>query len=170
MSVIVRKTVWGLIAGAILLLLVAPSVQATTAETLAECQKLYNSGQFGEAIDKLTVLAQDENLSGEDAKKAYLLLAKASAGKDFMGQAELYLSKILQLDCGFELDLKREPPQLRSCWFKAESGRDSLCTSADRPDPGLKTLAVLYFENNSIVDTQALDPLSKGIAAMLVTD
>jgi TolB-like protein len=170
MSVMVRKTVWGLIAGAIVVMLVAPSLHASTAETLAECQKLYNSGQFGEAIEKLTVLAQEEGLSGEEAKKAYLLLAKASAGKDFMGQAEQYLSKILELDCGFELDLKREPPQLRSCWFKAESGRDSLCTSADRPDPGMKTLAVLYFENNSIVDSESLDPLSKGMAALLVTD
>jgi len=148
---------------------VAPAVQASTAETLEECQKLYSSGKFGEAIEKLTELAQDESLKGEEAKKAYLLLAKASAGKDFTDQAELYLSKILQIDCGFELDLKREPPQLRNCWFKAEGGRDSLC-SENRPDPGLKTLAVLYFENNSIVDTQALDPLSKGMAAMLVTD
>jgi TolB-like protein len=170
MSKIARKIVWGLIAPAIVVLLVAPSVYASNAETLAECQKLYNAGQFGEAIEKLTVMAQDEDLKGEDAKKAYLLLAKASAGKDFMGQAEQYLSKILEIDCGFELDLKREPPQLRSCWFKAESGRDSLCTAGDRPDPGMKTLAVLYFENNSIVDSESLDPLSKGMAALLVTD
>jgi len=170
MSKIVRTMLWSLIAPAIIILLVAPGLRASTAETLAECQKLYNEGQFGKAIEVLTALAQDKGLSGEDAKKAYLLLAKASAGKDFMGQAELYLTKILELDCGFELDLKREPPQLRNVWFKAEGGRDSLCATEDRPDPGLKTLAVLYFENNSIVDTEALDPLSKGLAAMLVTD
>jgi len=33
-----------------------------------------------------------------------------------------------------------------------------------------KTIAVLYFENNSIVDKDKLDPLKKGLADMMITE
>ncbi len=33
-----------------------------------------------------------------------------------------------------------------------------------------KTIAVLYFENNSIVDKEKLDPLKKGLADMMITE
>lgn len=37
---------------------------------------------------------------------------------------------------------------------------------ADNP----KTIAVLYFENNSVVDKEKLDPLKKGLADMMITE
>jgi len=152
------------------LLVTASIVNANPAETLKQAKDMYQEGRFAEVIELLTTLAQDSGLKGDDAKQAYLLLAKASAGKNFLDQTESYLKKILQIDCGFELNLKVEPPQMRNAWFNAEKSRDSLCPMQERPDPGIKTLAVLYFENNSIVDKDKLDPLSKGLAAMLVTD
>lgn len=39
---------------------------------------------------------------------------------------------------------------------------------AQASDP--KTIAVLYFENNSIVDKDKLDPLKKGLADMMITE
>lgn len=33
-----------------------------------------------------------------------------------------------------------------------------------------KTIAVLYFENNSVVDKEKLDPLKKGLADMMITE
>jgi len=35
---------------------------------------------------------------------------------------------------------------------------------------GPKTIAVLYFENNSVVDKEKLDPLKKGLADMMITE
>ncbi len=40
--------------------------------------------------------------------------------------------------------------------------------SAVASDP--KTIAVLYFENNSVVDKDKLDPLKKGLADMMITE
>ncbi|MBI5867365.1 MAG: hypothetical protein HZB43_03615 [candidate division Zixibacteria bacterium] len=142
---------------------------ADTAESLAKAQQLYTGGKFGDAIDLLTTLAKEQKLSDADAKTAYLLLAKASAGKNFADQAETYLKKILEIDPKFQLNIKLEPPQLRNIWFKVDEERKRN-GPPERSDPGIKTLAVLYFENNSIVDKQTLDPLSKGLADMLVTD
>jgi TolB-like protein len=34
----------------------------------------------------------------------------------------------------------------------------------------VKTIAVLYFENNSVVDKDKLDPLKKGLADMMITE
>jgi len=39
---------------------------------------------------------------------------------------------------------------------------------AQASDP--KTIAVLYFENNSVVDKDKLDPLKKGLADMMITE
>lgn len=51
-------------------------------------------------------------------------------------------------------------------------------TSAPEPAPGPgpaideipKTMAILPFENNSVTDPQRFEPLSRGLAAMLITD
>lgn len=40
--------------------------------------------------------------------------------------------------------------------------------TAHAADP--KTIAVLYFENNSVVDKDKLDPLKKGLADMMITE
>ena len=48
-----------------------------------------------------------------------------------------------------------------------------LCMStafAVAQDKGQKTIAILYFENNSVVDKEKLDPLKKGLADMLITE
>ena len=142
---------------------------ADTTESLTKAQQLYSAGKFGEAIDLLTGLAKDQQLSEADAKTTYLLLAKASAGKNFLDQAETYLKKILEIDPKFQMNVKIEPPQLRNVWFKVDEERKRN-GPPEKADPGIKTLAVLYFENNSIVDKETLDPLSKGLAEMLVTD
>ncbi len=142
----------------------------TPSETIDKARAMYQKGQLAEVIELLTTMAQEQDLKDEDAKEAYLLLAKAAAGKNFSDQTKQYLEKILEMDCGFELNLKVEPPQMRKAWYSVEQNRDSLCPAYERPDPGLQTLAVLYFENNSIVDNESLNPLQKGLAAMMVTD
>lgn len=158
------------IAVMIALLGLSVTAVASPAETIEKARTMYQKGQLAEVIEMLTTMAQEQQLSDEDAKNAYLLLAKAAAGKNFSDQTKQYLEKILAMDCGFELNLKIEPPQMRNAWYSVEKNRDSLCPAYERPDPGLKTLAVLYFENNSIVDNEALNPLQKGLAAMMVTD
>lgn len=54
-----------------------------------------------------------------------------------------------------------------SCGTKSAQRQQS-STPETRQAP--KTLAVLPFENNSVTDPAQYDPLSKGLAAMLITD
>ncbi|HEX9750517.1 MAG TPA: CsgG/HfaB family protein [candidate division Zixibacteria bacterium] len=160
-------TRWTILLGLALGLLAQPLVAtADVPESLTQAKKLYNQGKFAEVIDLLTTLAEQPSLAKPEAKEVYLLLAKATAGKSFLDQSEEYLRKVLEIDPDFELDLKVEPPQVQRVWLKVDEER----RSGDRPDPGLKTLAVLYFENTSVVDKEKLDGLSKGLSAMLVTD
>ena len=49
--------------------------------------------------------------------------------------------------------------------FLISLSRLALAQSADQ-----QTIAVLYFENNSIADREQLEPLSKGLAGMLTTE
>jgi TolB-like protein len=149
-------------------MLVAAAVTANgeVPESLTQAQELYNDGLFAEAIELLTTMAETPDLDPAEAKPIYLLLAKATAGKDFLDQAEEYLRKVLEIDPDFELNIQLEPPQVQKIWFKVDEER----RKGKRPDPGIKTLAILYFVNASAVDHEALEPLSKGLPAMLVTD
>lgn len=48
-----------------------------------------------------------------------------------------------------------------------------LCVSASlapAQEPAPQTIAILYFDNNSVVDKDKLDPLKKGLADMLITE
>ena len=140
-------------------------VQAGTPEILSQGQAMYNEGRFAEAIDLLTKAASDSTMSGTGARDIYLLLAKASAGKNFTDQAIVYMKKVVEIDPGFRLNTKVEPPQVQRVWFKVDSLRSEVDATSKQ-----KTLAVLYFENNSVADRDAMDGLSKGLSAMLVTD
>lgn len=132
---------------------------------LTEAQTMYNEGRFAEAIDHLTKLASDSALNPTEAKEVYLLLAKAAAGKNFTDQAIVYMKKVVELEPGFRLNTAIEPPQVQRIWFRV----DSLRATEDAASK-MRTLAILYFENNSVTDHEAMDGLSKGISAMLVTD
>lgn len=141
------------------------AANAGTPEIVSEAQAMYNEGRFAEAIDLLTKAAADSTLNGAASKDLYLLLAKASAGKNFTDQAIVYMRKVVEIDPSFRLNTKVEPPQVQRVWFKVDSLR-SEGESASKQ----QTLAVLYFENNSVADREAMDGLSKGLSAMLVTD
>jgi TolB-like protein len=43
-------------------------------------------------------------------------------------------------------------------------------TAAFAQETNLQTIGILYFENNSVVDKDKLDPLKKGLADMLITE
>lgn len=142
-----------------------PCTTAGTPVVLTEAQTMYNEGRFAEAIEHLTKLASDSTLNPTEAKEVYLLLAKAAAGKSFNEQAIVYMKKVVELEPGFRLDTSVEPPQVQRVWFRVDSLR-----AAEDAASKLRTLAILYFENNSVADREAMDGLSKGISAMLVTD
>lgn len=140
-------------------------LRAQTGEMILQARTMYSEGRFAEVIDLLTKAATDTTMSKAESKDVYLLLAKASAGKNFNDQAIVYMRKVLEIDPTFRLNTKTEPPQVQRIWFKV----DSLRSEGDATSK-TQTLAILYFENNSVADREAMDGLSKGLSAMLVTD
>ena len=109
----------------------------------------------------MTPLAKDTALTKIQKRDIFLLLAKASAGKDFTEQAVEYMRNVLDNDPGFQLNLDKEPRHVQNVWFKVSDWS---------PPRDIETIAVFYFENTSIYNKEKLDPFSKGIAAMLVHD
>jgi len=54
--------------------------------------------------------------------------------------------------------------------FPAISDQQSSKCSNEAPSISIKTLAILFFENNSVTDPSKYEPLTKGLAAMLTTE
>lgn len=147
------------------LAIVAQMAHAETTEILSQARAMYNEGRFNEVIGLLTKTVTDSTLDRASEIELFLLLAKASAGKDFADQAEVYMRHVVELDPTFRLNTKVEPPQVQRVWFKVDAIQEQ-----EEAASKMQTLAVLYFENNSVADREAMDGLSKGLSAMLVTD
>lgn len=162
-----RRTHFATAVGVLIMVLGALGVvpRAGTPEVLSEARTMYNSGRFAEVIDLLTKVAADSTLNPTESRDVYLLLARATAGKGFTDQALTYMKKVVEIEPGYRLNTSVEPPQVQRVWFTVDSLRSEDDLASKR-----KTLAILYFENNSVADREAMDGLSKGLAAMLVTD
>lgn len=162
-----RKSRWARVTALTVLPLMMAGLlaHADTPEIMSQARVMYQEGRFAEVIDLLTKTVTDSTLDRASEIEMYLLLAKASAGKNFTDQAAVYMRRVRELDPTFRLNTKVEPPQVQRIWFAV----DSVHQEADAASK-TQTLAVLYFENNSVADREAMDGLSKGLSAMLVTD
>ncbi len=65
-------------------------------------------------------------------------------------------------------DVRKEINRERHCPPDFESPHP--CEYALRPDPGIKTVAIVNFENNSVDDRERLQPLSSGFADIMIRE
>ncbi len=139
--------------------------QAGVTESLDKAQKLYSSAKFFEAIELLINTIEKEELNPAQAQKAYLLLARCFYAKESQDEARMWLGKLrFNYPC-LEIDAKKHHRHFMNLWYSAT--QDSLC---ERPDPGIKHIAVVDFRNNSTVDHDKWDPMQFGMADILISD
>jgi len=74
---------------------------------------------------------------------------------------------MLTLSPTIELDPDEFPPQIMSLWYRVCEDNPPPAGVSKQKDK-LKTIAVMYFDNNSLVDHDNLDALSKGLASMMI--
>ena len=127
----------------------------------------YHKAEFGEAIDLFSSIATDEavdRIIRRDALhylgRSYLALRNKENAKEALVQmAEFEPPRIV-------LDPDVEPPQLLRLYYDVHKERDG---SYDLGVSNAKqTLAVIDFANQSIDDHEQLEPLSTGLASMLI--
>ena len=148
-------------------------LHAQTAEVSQPLQKAieaYRAADFESAIAMLAPLVDDSTLTKDDKKEVYRILGLSYTAKGMYVKAKDVISELIKLEPPLvELDPDREPPKMMKIYYEV---RKDITGSylVERPDPGMKTVAILDFKNRSIDDKEKFDPLEKGFSDLVCAD
>jgi TolB-like protein len=147
------------------------ALQAQTGESskqLSRAVDAYRSANFDAAIGILTDLAADPALDKQEKKEVYRFLGLSYTAKGLYDKAKTAIAELLKLEPPLvELDPDREPPKLMKIYYEVRKDYSG-SYQVERPDPGIKTIAVLDFMNRSIDDREKYDPLEKGFSDLMI--
>jgi TolB-like protein len=133
--------------------------------------ELYADKEFDQAIKVAYNQLEDSSLNLDGRLCAYHVLGISyyAKGGSFKDSVECYLRKIVQLNPQYTFDPNDNwPPPCRKLLYKYQQEWRKAHPSLSASE--VTTLAILPFENRSIEDKEALNPLIKGLADMLTTD
>ncbi|MFH1197547.1 MAG: CsgG/HfaB family protein [bacterium] len=142
--------------------------QSDPQSKLTEAENYYKSAQFDEAIEILNQLSYDESMDIEIRKDALRFLGRACTAKGQLDKAKEALIKLLELEPPmviFNPDYE-SPPFMRVYYDSRKTRTGSY--EIERPDPGMKTMAIIDFMNSSVDEKERFDPMEKGFADLLI--
>lgn len=140
---------------------------STLTEKIGECMGHYVYGRFDEGISSANDLIKRDDLTAQDSVAIYeaLSILNYAKGETYHRKSMEYLNKISEIGpCVIQLPRDLWPPELRNKWFAITNGTDAFtCSSASKP--GVKTIAIMEFDNFSVAKYQEeLGPIGKGLA------
>jgi TolB-like protein len=152
-------------------ILILEKVHAQTDEIsrqVKQAVEAYRAADFETAIGLLAPMVADTTLDKADKKEVYRILGLSYTAKGLYDKAKEAISELIKLEPPLvELDPDREPPKMMKIYYEV---RKDISGSylVERPDPGMKTMAILDFMNRSIDDKEKYDPLEKGFSDLMI--
>jgi TolB-like protein len=150
--------------------------KASTAEKskpnveLEEAKQYFNQANFDKAIVILERLIVTKTLPKEAYCEAGEYLALAYVSQNQTQRARQIFAELIKADRNYKLNEQWWPHQtLMNCYFQTlkELG---ISLQVEAPSPGIKTIAIIDFDNNSIDDVARYQNLGKAMAKILITD
>ncbi len=141
--------------------------QQTSKVKLTEAEQLYNSAKFDSAIVVLSQISIDTT-DKEVQKEALRFLGMAYTAKGLYNKAKNSILELLKLEPPLiEFNPDYEPPVFMKLYYKA---REEYAGSyhVETPDPGMKTMAIIDFTNNSVSHREQYNPMKQGFANLLI--
>jgi TolB-like protein len=168
--VISQKTTGAILLVGVLMLVMATSVNASDSKArMAEAMKHYASARYDKAISVLDLLAKDTTLDKKDRREVWLGLGRAYVAKNLLAKAKWAIKNLLDSEPPIvEPDPDAECPPLMKVYYEARKEQKGN-TVVERPDPGMKTIAILDFKNRSVDDKERFDPMEKGFAELMIS-
>jgi curli biogenesis system outer membrane secretion channel CsgG len=151
------------------LLLALPALAAENQE-LERAKSHFRAGHIDQAVALLEKLISTSTLSKPDRVEAWEFLAFCNVAKQNEERVQTSFTEILKLDAAYEpRDSYLSHPAVMRGWATARKevlGNYWQLTT----ESGIKTVAILDFDNNSINDADKLANLGKGLADIVITD
>lgn len=137
---------------------------------LTEAKENFYNGEFEGAIKVLERLVATKTLSKEDYVDASEFLAVAYVSLEQDGDAEAVFANVLQKDPEYKpSDLWWPHKRMMAGYYRTvkNSGQSLEVKSKS---PGIKTVAIIDFENNSIDDAEKYNNLGGALSKILISD
>jgi TolB-like protein len=145
-------------------------MKSSTADLMKKAMAYYQSARYDDAISALTKLATDTTVSKKERKDVFLYLGRAYTAKNLHDKAKWAMAQLLDLEPPLiEPDPDTEPPPLMKAYYDARKDKTG-SSEVERPDPGIKTIAILDFKNRSVDDKDKFDPMEKGFSDLLISE
>ena len=142
------------------------SAQAQEA-SLQKAVEAFTAGEYDQAINGFAALIEDGSADKAVKKEALQYLGRAYVAKRAFDDARSTIDRLLDLEPPLvELDPDDEPPSLMKLYYEVR--RDYAGYEVQRPEPGMKTLAVMDFTNTSVDEKERFDPMQQGFASMMI--
>jgi len=151
-----------------LLLITSVYAQDDSKVKLDKAEDYYKAAQFDNAIDILQKLSSDSSIDNEIRKEAFRFLGRAYSAKGLYDKAKESIAQLLKLEppmVVFNPDY--EPPVFMKLYYEARKEYTG-SYSIERPDPGMKTMAIIDFKNRSVDKKLQYDPMEKGFADLFI--
>ncbi len=154
--------------GCLAALLLALPTQAQDA-ALQQGIEAYQAADYDTARGLLTGVVAEES-DKEVLKEALRYLAHLHIAEEDNVAARAAIDQLLSLEPPLvELSSDVDPPDVMHIYWQARG--DLLGSPAvERPDPGMKTLAVMDFANTSVDEYERFEAMEQGFASMMVHD
>ncbi|NUO83586.1 hypothetical protein HUU05_26220, partial [candidate division KSB1 bacterium] len=149
--------------------LFALPVLATDNLELEKAKAWFREGNIDEAIVLLERMITTSTLSSQDRVEALEVLAYCNVAKQREPNVQSSFAQILTINSNYEpRDSYLSHPAVMRAWMNAR--KQVLGNVVFTPPSGIKTIAILDFDNNAIDDADKLANLGKGFADILITD
>ncbi|MEM8486249.1 MAG: CsgG/HfaB family protein [Bacteroidota bacterium] len=150
------------------LFVLLPVTSLFAQSSLEDAVSAYHEAEFDRAITLFADVAGDESQNKGVRKEALQFLGRAYVAKRNENKARDVLKDLIELEPPIvELDPDVESPPLMKLYYDVRKQQtDSY--EIERADPGLQTLAIVDFTNNSLDDRERFDPLEGGFASLMV--
>lgn len=132
------------------------------ADLLSAAEARYNAAELDGALAEVSAYLAFAGLDGRQRVDGLLLRAYCHTAKGEDDAARRAIREAWEVQHGLEIAPDRVPPRFMWLYY-------DVMKELQVPVPP-RTLAILYFTNNSTTDHAALQPLSQGIADILSTD
>lgn len=131
-------------------------------------QQAYSSADFEGAIQHFIAVSADTSAPLELREEALKYLGRVYIAKNALEEARNVVTQLLDLEPPLvELDPEVEPPPLMKIYYEVRKEYEGNY-NVQQADPGIQTLAVMDFTNNSIDDHERFDPMRQGFASMMI--
>ena len=157
------KTLW--VFGFLLLL---PATTLFGQSSLEQAITAYHEAEFDRAISLFADVAGDQAQNKGVRKEALQFLGRSYIAKRNEDKARGVLEELIELEPPIvELDPDIESPPLMKLYYDVRK-KHTDSYEVERADPGLQTLAIVDFTNNSLDDRERFGPLEGGFASLMV--